>query len=403
MDMERFCDERVLKILGSEKASAYANTILDFAERESLSLSFFSAASLCERVTSIMKNKNKKSRIPAALMIFLAVALLMTACGTTPAPEKKEPISAGNLSAANSEAENLDKLLQEMIEVKLHDESENLADINPDAVTAEIPGLAEELQGFYGENAPNNYATDTYSLMQVEKIEKITVTGFYFAEGASASILLVPSNETKVSITYGDVLRENGLFVETNGNEITVSVGTPCEDIREAFDLRIYGDFEGAEIAIDNLPYEVYEPAPPAEQPEKPEITEIEDIGFDFVSPVEKGWIAVTFGGYKGHTGTDVSAESGIGTDILAVADGEVVKVKRDNTGYGYHIIINHGNGVQTCYAHCSELLVELGQEVEAGEVVAKMGATGNSTGIHLHFELLINGEYVDPEKYIIF
>jgi len=403
MDMERFCDERVLKILGSEKASAYANTILDFAERESLSLSFFSAASLCERVTSIMKNKNKKSRIPAALMIFLAVALLMTACGTTPAPEKKEPISAGNLSAANSEAENLDKLLQEMVEVKLHEESENLADINPDAVTAEIPGLAEELQGFYGENAPNNYVTDTYSLMQVEKIEKITVTGFYFAEGASASILLVPSNETYVSITYGDVLRENGLFVETNGNEITVSVGTPCEDIREAFDLRIYGDFEGAEIAIDNLPYEVYVPAPPAEEPEKPEITETEDIGFDFVSPVEKGWIAVTFGGYKGHTGTDVSAESGIGTDILAVADGEVVKVKRDNTGYGYHIIINHGNGVQTCYAHCSELLVELGQKVEAGEVVAKMGATGNSTGIHLHFELRINGEYVDPEKYIIF
>ena len=414
MDVERFCDERVLEVLGNEKAFDYANTILDFAERESLSLSFFSAASLCERVTSIMKNKNKKSRVPAAITIFLAVALLMTACGTTPAPAEKEPVQTGNLSAGNSVlneqsaieeifAEEIDKILQEMVEAELENNSGDFVYINSGAVTGEIPGLAEELMGYYGNVPPNNYATETFSLMQIEKIGKITVSGFYFAEGASASILLVPSDETYVSVTYGDALRENGLFVGAEGDEIIVSVGTPCENIKEAFDLRIYGNFEGAEIAIDNLPYEVYAPAPPVEQTEKPEITEIEDIGFDFVSPVENGWLAVRFGAYKGHTGIDIASESGIGTDILAVANGEVVKVKRDNTGYGYHIVINHGNGIQTLYAHCSELLVELGQEVKAGDVIAKMGANGNSTGIHLHFELRVNGEYVDPEKYILF
>ena len=249
--------------------------------------------------------------------------------------------------------------------VKIDPNTGNVISVNKDPVNivTEIPGLTEELQGYYGENAPNNYATDTYSLMQVEKIGKITVSGFYFAEGASASILLVPSEETYVSVTYGDALRENGLFVETKGDEIIVSVGTPCENIKEAFDLRIYGDFEGAEIAIDNLPYDVYVPAPPAEQPEKPEITETKDIGIEFVSPVKDGWLASKFGSYKGHSGIDIGSKTGTGTEIFAVADGTVVKAKLSTTGYGYHIIIDHGSGIQTCYAHCHELFAKVGQK----------------------------------------
>ncbi|MBQ6802491.1 MAG: hypothetical protein IJP05_05400, partial [Oscillospiraceae bacterium] len=83
-DMERCCDERVLAALEKEKASFYANTILDFAEKESLSISYFSAASLTERIVSIMNNKNKKTYAPAVPCVFAAMLLLMTACGTVP-------------------------------------------------------------------------------------------------------------------------------------------------------------------------------------------------------------------------------------------------------------------------------------------------------------------------------
>ena len=62
--------------------------------------------------------------------------------------------------------------------------------------------------------------------------------------------------------------------------------------------------------------------------------------------------------------------------------------------------MINHGNGIMTLYAHGSEILVETGQEVKQGQAVLKVGSTGNSTGPHAHFEVRINGKFVDPENY---
>ena len=97
-DIERYCDERVLKKIGAEKALFYANTILDFAERESLSLNYFSAASLCERVTSIMKTKHKKQNIFVSGLVLVAVLLTITACGTLPEAEEREPVKTENLS-----------------------------------------------------------------------------------------------------------------------------------------------------------------------------------------------------------------------------------------------------------------------------------------------------------------
>ncbi len=426
-DLELYCDERVLSALGNEKAALYANTILDFAERESLSLSFFSAASLYERVTSIMNNKNKKSRFFTALAIFASVVFIMTACGTSPEVPKEEPLEAGNLSEGKNSAEEIDKLLQKYVEVQLGDNSVAIVDIesgetaalvqidpntgnviavnkNPENIVTEIPGLAEELMGYSGEVPPNNYVTDTYSIMQIEKIEKISVSGFSFAEGSSVNVLLIPSDETKISITYGDALRENGIFVHAGNDEIIVSVGTPCENIEEAFDLRIYGDFENAEIDIENFGYSVYSPY--WENPPEIGYTEtylaVEDFEIQMASPVAEGWIASGFESYEGHTGIDIASESGTGTEILSVADGQVVKVKWDNTGYGYHVIINHGGGIQTLYAHMNDIYVKQGQHVKMGDTIGTMGSTGNSTGIHLHFELRIRGEYTDPSEFVL-
>lgn len=100
----------------------------------------------------------------------------------------------------------------------------------------------------------------------------------------------------------------------------------------------------------------------------------------------------------KLHSGQDIG--SGTGTPIWAAGKGTVSYVGYES-GYGYHICIDHGNGLSTKYAHLSEMLVSVGDEVGKGDLIARMGATGRVTGPHLHFEVIRNGECVDPADYI--
>ena len=104
-------------------------------------------------------------------------------------------------------------------------------------------------------------------------------------------------------------------------------------------------------------------------------------------------------GAYKLHTGTDIGAP--MGADFVAAAKGVVTKAAM-TPAYGNMVIIDHGGGVQTLYAHGSEILVQVGQEVEAGTAVLKVGSTGYSTGPHAHFEIRINGQTVNPMEYLL-
>ena len=99
-------------------------------------------------------------------------------------------------------------------------------------------------------------------------------------------------------------------------------------------------------------------------------------------------------GVYKLHTGVDISAS--IGDLFIAANDGVVAKAEY-NTAYGNMVLINHGGGVSTLYAHGSEILVQVGQEVKRGDEVLKVGSTGYSTGPHAHFEVRVNGQCVNP------
>lgn len=101
---------------------------------------------------------------------------------------------------------------------------------------------------------------------------------------------------------------------------------------------------------------------------------------------------------YKLHTGVDISAP--MGANFIAVNDGKVIKAEMA-PAYGNMVIIDHGGGITTLYAHGSEILVEVGQMVKRGEVVLKIGSTGYSTGPHAHFEVRIKGETTDPLPYI--
>ncbi len=96
----------------------------------------------------------------------------------------------------------------------------------------------------------------------------------------------------------------------------------------------------------------------------------------------------------KFHSGIDIGA--GYGLNIVASADG-VVTLATTNGGYGKCIIINHGSGLTTLYGHCSTLLVSKGDSVKKGQVIAKVGSTGVSTGPHLHYEVRVNGATTDP------
>lgn len=101
---------------------------------------------------------------------------------------------------------------------------------------------------------------------------------------------------------------------------------------------------------------------------------------------------------YKLHTGVDIGAP--MGANFIAANDG-IVTYAGYNTAYGNMVIIDHGGGITTLYAHGSEILVEVGQTVFQGTPVLKVGSTGYSTGPHAHFEVRINGEYVQPLDYI--
>lgn len=103
-------------------------------------------------------------------------------------------------------------------------------------------------------------------------------------------------------------------------------------------------------------------------------------------------------GVYKLHTGVDISAP--IGATFVAANDGIVVKAEY-NTAYGNMVMIDHGGGISTLYAHGSEILVEVGQTVFQGTAVLKVGSTGYSTGPHAHFEVRVNGSPVEPLDYI--
>lgn len=111
------------------------------------------------------------------------------------------------------------------------------------------------------------------------------------------------------------------------------------------------------------------------------------------------GWRIDPFNGNKAfHEGLDFTANTG--TAIRAAADGIVSEADR-TPDYGNLVKIEHGSGLETRYAHASKLLVKVGDRVVKGQIVAEVGSTGRSTGPHLHYEIRLNGEALDPRKYL--
>ena len=132
-----------------------------------------------------------------------------------------------------------------------------------------------------------------------------------------------------------------------------------------------------------------------------------------FISPLSgrtKKDITTGYYGYSGHTGVDF-ARNGKGavngSPVLAAKGGKVITstaLKRPNgtyKSYGEYIVISHGDGTMTLYAHMQSRAVSPGAQVSQGQVIGYVGSTGNSTGPHLHFEVWLNGKRVNPTPYL--
>ena len=120
-----------------------------------------------------------------------------------------------------------------------------------------------------------------------------------------------------------------------------------------------------------------------------------------YITSVQGNRVHPITGQYGTHGGTDIGAS--YGSAIYAAGSGTVVTAYNNsayNGGYGNYAIINHGNGIQTLYAHMSVCSVTVGQTVSAGQTIGYVGSTGRSTGPHLHFEVRVNGSRVDPQSY---
>lgn len=123
------------------------------------------------------------------------------------------------------------------------------------------------------------------------------------------------------------------------------------------------------------------------------------NLGINLVRPVS-GVLTSRYGYRWGRTHTGIDIGTSTGTPIKAAASGTVT-FSGWKGSLGKLVVVSHGNGIQTYYGHCSSLLVSSGQTISAGQVIAKVGSTGRSTGSHLHFEIRVNGSAINPQSYI--
>lgn len=226
----------------------------------------------------------------------------------------------------------------------------------------------------------------------IEKIkEDVTVTYKYYEVALN----------NKVVETVDTSKEAEELVSEIKNNEIDENINLSIvEKYTNNSDEVKTNDLEVAKVNIENKVSKTIKEIEEQEA-EKNAIAEINGIKLATI-PVT-GTISSRYGvrsriRRSNHTGLDIAATTG--TPIKVMADGVVTNASYSGS-YGKLIKVDHGNGVETWYAHTSKMYVKKGQEVKAGDEIATVGSTGNSTGPHLHLEIRLNGEHINPQKYV--
>ena len=239
-----------------------------------------------------------------------------------------------------------------------------------------------------------NRAENTEDTDLVEDLkEEVTVTYKYYEIAVQETVVEKVNTIEEAEELVNEIKEEN------NSEEINLSIAekyTQNEEEADTTDLEIAKT--NVQETVQNAITQI------KEQKEEERLNALPSInGIKLaVTPIE-GRITSRYGAKSSirkstHTGLDISAVQG--TDIKVVADGTVTFASY-NGSYGKLVKVDHGNGVETWYAHTSKMYVNVGDSVKAGDVIAAVGSTGNSTGPHLHLEIRVDGEHVNPQDYL--
>ena len=242
-----------------------------------------------------------------------------------------------------------------------------------------------------------NRTIDTDEEKVFEEIAKNTaITYKYYEIALNESVISNVATIEEAEQLINEIKEQKGKEIEENNINLTVSEKFTEENI----------EVSPVEVARTNLNDRVVTAINDevARKAEEERIRNMPDVnGIKLANLPVTGTITSRYGvssriRSSNHTGLDIAAKKG--TPIQVVSDG-VVTFAKYNGSYGYLVKVDHGNGVETWYAHTSKMYVSAGETVKAGDVIALVGSTGNSTGPHLHFEIRINGEHVNPQKYL--
>ena len=249
---------------------------------------------------------------------------------------------------------------------------------------------------------------ENYNNKNIDNIELIKEPEYEFKlveraqENNEREVIVELQNELKITYKYYEICYNGENIEKVEDNEKAEKLVKDIESLStEEIKLEISEKTTEDIKELDINPVEIAEKNVIEKLDIKTQITNVNGIKIATL-PVS-GTISSRYGVRSSirsseHTGLDIAASRG--TQIKAVANG-IVTFAEYSGSYGYLIKVDHGNGVETWYAHTSKMYVKKGEEVKAGDVIALVGSTGNSTGPHLHFEIRINGEHVNPQNYL--
>lgn len=444
-DMELRCDEAAVLALGEDSRERYALALIRMAEKQCVPLCGFAHRNgMEERIKAIMSVKRK-----SLLACFTALALVLGI--TTAFATSAKPAEADGPSKADA------PYSEDMTDRELHAQSsaesaalwdETLAPYAPFGLTwtFDDPDLdgnglsmtweGHEVSGIYDQEKSlwitehtgnGSYGPDAVELYTV--YENGELTGLRLAAEAEQARFTqdrqLASDSLKVELLTESVHYDSGhiyfTIPESEGHwSIFIQGRVLLEDgsgqsrhyLEEESEKaewvpRMTYSFEVGDAAFDELTMDIKygnahycypltlilpEGKPLAAEPLPEGKAEIPE-GAEMIWPVDSEEITAPQG--TRHNGVDIGAEKG--TPVYAAGKG-TVKEAGYNATDGNFVRIDHGNGQETFYAHCEKLLVETGDTVTLGQTIATVGSTGQSTGPHLHFEVLVNGAAQDPE-----
>ena len=316
--------------------------------------------------------------VAIALFIIISVILIkyQLVCEVTVDGEK-----LGYIADKEKFVQSVDEFINEEEENKLYTTIDKMPEYNLTFVDRKEETKDKEILAKIEENSETTYKL--YAVT-IDGKEKVTIANLEEAEKLVKELNAKYEKKLKIKIGIVEV-------ITTDNNKEITEIKTAKTSLDKELNKKLEKLNEEKETSTSDLT-------------SSSTVTKVASLnGVKLTVKPVSGTITSRFGSREsirssGHTGLDIAAP--YGTAIKAAAGGTVTFAGYSG-GYGNLVKISHGNGIVTYYGHCSKIYVSEGQKVSAGDKIAAVGSTGNSTGNHLHFEVVKNGVELDPQNYL--